>query len=131
ACKRVDCRSYDSPFNSKRRIRDALAAIVAAVRARYLIVSFNNEGYLDEADLRAILSARGNVQVLGVDFKRYVGAQIGIYNPSGVKIGKASPLRNRELLFFVDCEGRSKVDLTRIAEAPAGRPLDALAEAGE
>jgi adenine-specific DNA-methyltransferase len=104
ACKRVDCRQYDSPFNSKRRIRDALSAIVKTLRARHLIVSFNDEGYLDEADLRAILSQRGKVHVHGVDFKRYVGAKIGIYNPSGEKIGKVSHLHNKELLFVVDCE---------------------------
>jgi adenine-specific DNA methylase len=77
-----------------------------AARARYLLVSFSDEGYLSEQDLREVLSARGPVEVLSVDFKRYVGAQIGIYNPSGEKIGKVSHLRNRELLFLVDCEGR-------------------------
>jgi adenine-specific DNA-methyltransferase len=115
ACKRVDCRSYDSAFNSKRRIEAALSAVVAAVRARWLIVSFNDEGYLGEPDVREILSARGAVQVVGVDFKRYVGAKIGIYNPSGVKIGKVGRLRNRELLFLVDCEGRGGVDVSSLA----------------
>jgi adenine-specific DNA-methyltransferase len=117
ACKRIDCRSYDSAFNSKRRIEAALAAVVAAVRARWLIVSFNDEGYLAERDLRAILSARGEVQVIGVDFKRYVGAKIGIYNPSGVKTGKVGRLRNRELLFLVDCEGRGGVDVRSLTTA--------------
>jgi adenine-specific DNA-methyltransferase len=106
ACKRVDCRQYSSAFNSKPRIRAALAGVIAAARARYLLVSFSDEGYLSEQDLREVLSARGPVEVLSVDFKRYVGAQIGIYNPSGEKIGKVSHLRNRELLFLVDCEGR-------------------------
>jgi adenine-specific DNA-methyltransferase len=115
ACKRIDCREYDSAFNSKRRIQPALEAVVKAARARWLIVSFNDEGYLSEDDLRAILSARGGVQVLAVDYKRYVGAQIGIYNPSGVKTGKVSHLRNRELLFLVDCEGQGGVDLAGLA----------------
>jgi len=103
ACKRVDCRDYDSAFNSKRRIQDALAEVVASIRARHLIVSFNNEGYLSEPQIREILAGRGEVRVWRVDYKRYVGAQIGIYNPSGVKTGKVSHLRNRELLFQVDC----------------------------
>ena len=41
-------------------------------------------------------STRGHVQVLAFDSKRYVGAQIGIYNPSGAKVGKVSHLRNLE-----------------------------------
>jgi adenine-specific DNA-methyltransferase len=115
ACKRIDCRDYHSAFNSKRGILPALQAVVQAVRARYLIVSFNNEGYLAEDELRALLSARGDLQVVSVDYKRYVGAQIGIYNPSGVKTGKVSHLRNRELLFLVDCERRGGVDVGALA----------------
>ncbi len=126
ACKRVDCRQYDSAFNSKRRIRQALQEVIDAVRARYLIVSFNDEGYLDQQALHAVLSTRGPVQVVALDFKRYVGAQIGIYSPSGVKTGRVSHLRNRELLFLVDCEGRGGVDLARVtadAIQPAQRSL--------
>ena len=35
------------------------------------------------------------------DYKRYVGAQIGIYNPAGEKVGAVSHLRNTEFLFVV------------------------------
>jgi adenine-specific DNA-methyltransferase len=118
ACKRVDCREYESPFNSKRRIADALAAVVAAVRARYVIVSFNDEGYLDERALRAILATRGPVQVISVDYPRYVGAKIGIYNPSGAKVGTVGHLRNREQLFVVDCESRGGLDFSRMRGTP-------------
>ena len=58
-----------------------------------------------------MLAARGSVQVLSVEFKRYVGAQIGIYNPRGVKTGKVSHLRNRELLYLVDCEAEGQLEL--------------------
>lgn len=116
ACKRVDCRDYRSAFNSKPGIGPAFAAMVAAARARYLLVSFNDEGYLSERDLVAMLETRGSVQVVSTDFKRYVGAKIGIYNPSGEKTGKVGRLRNRELLFLVDCEGRGGVDLGRLSQ---------------
>ena len=50
ACKRVDCRDYSSAFNSKARDQaGAGRASCAALRARYLIVSFNDEGYLSES----------------------------------------------------------------------------------
>jgi len=121
ACKRIDCREYESPFNSKRRIHAALRELVHAVRARYLIVSFNDEGYVSEAEMVALLKERGPVQVTSVDFKRYVGAKIGIYNPSGVKTGTVSHLRNRELLFVCDCEGKGDFDLSAV-ERPAPSP---------
>jgi adenine-specific DNA-methyltransferase len=103
ARKRVDCREYDSPFNSRRRIHAALREIVDVLDARFLVVSFNDEGYVTEEELRAILATRGQVAVLRVDSARYVGAKIGIYNPAGVKTGKVSHLRNQELIFVVAC----------------------------
>ncbi len=101
ACKRVDCRSYKSDFNSRKRIQPALADVVAALRARHLVVSFNDEGYLGRAELEALLRRRGRVAVVEVDFPRYVGARIGIHNPAGVKVGRVGRLRNTERLFIV------------------------------
>lgn len=109
ACKRVDCRERSSDFNSRHKIADAMKQTLDAVQARHLIVSFNNEGYLSEGVITELLSERGRVDVFHVDYKRYVGAQIGIYNPSGEKVGKVSHLRNRELLFVVSCADRSSV----------------------
>lgn len=102
ACKRVDCREYVSDFNSKARIASALAAVLDRVDARFVLVSFNNEGYLAAEAVVEMLSATADVRVLRVDHQRYVGAQIGIYNPSGVKTGSISHLRNQELFFLAD-----------------------------
>jgi adenine-specific DNA-methyltransferase len=101
AMKRVDCRAYKSDFNSRRRIGAALAELVQALDARWLLVSFNNEGYVDREAMLALLGARGEAACLEVAHKRYVGAQIGIYNPRGEKVGRVSHLQNRECLFLV------------------------------
>jgi adenine-specific DNA-methyltransferase len=101
AMKRVDCKDYKSDFNSRVRIAGALQEIVATVDARYLLVSFNDEGYLDRHEMLELLRDRGEVAGVEVDYKRYVGAQIGIYNPQGEKVGRVSHLRNRERLFLV------------------------------
>ena len=51
--------------------------------------------------LEAMAAARGGaVRVLAFDSKRYVGAQIGIHNPRGEKVGKVARLRNVEYLVF-------------------------------
>lgn len=101
ACKRIDTRTRASDFNSRPRFEQAFRAIVEAVRAPRLVVSFNDEGYLTPDRAREILEERGPVRVLTHDYKRYVGAQIGIFNPKGEKVGAVSHLRNRELLFVV------------------------------
>lgn len=101
ACKRVDVRERRSSFNSKPAFRQAMADVLGAIRARYLLVSFSNEGFLSEAEMRALLATWGKVSTFSVDYKRYVGAQIGIHNPRGERVGKVSHLRNREFLFLV------------------------------
>lgn len=101
ARKRVDCRERSSDFNSRPRILAAMRRIIHAARARWLLVSFNNEGFISRTEMAALLGERGEVTVLEQDFKRYVGAQIGIYNPQGDKVGEVSHLRNKEYLYLV------------------------------
>lgn len=109
ARKRVDCRTRKSAFNSKRRFHDTLARLIGSIDARVLLVSFNNEGYITREQMEALLSTRGRVTVLSHDYKRYVGAQIGIYNPSGEKVGEVSHLRNLEYLYVVETEPQVQV----------------------
>jgi adenine-specific DNA-methyltransferase len=108
ACKRVDVRERQSVFNSRPRCGAALAEVIAAARAPVLVVSFNNEGFLTreamESSLRSLWGGEAEVTTIEVDFKRYVGAQIGIHNPRGEKIGRISHLRNREYLFVASRE---------------------------
>jgi adenine-specific DNA-methyltransferase len=101
AHKRVDCRERKSDFNRKAAFLDAWRETVAAVDARHLIVSFSDEGFVTREQMEEVLAARGEVRVHGHDYKRYVGAQIGIHNLRGEKVGSVSHLRNREFLFVV------------------------------
>lgn len=105
ACKRVDVRERKSAFNSRPKFAEAFRKLIEAVRAKFLVVSFNNEGFLSREDAEEILGARGQVTTLTHDYKRYVGAQIGIYNPQGEKVGKVSHLRNKEFLYVVTPTG--------------------------
>jgi len=105
ACKRVDVRQRQSRFNSRPAFAGAMRQLLNTVRAPVLVVSFNNEGYLSRGEMERMLSALwgGEAQVTTIekDFKRYVGAQIGIYNPQGEKVGKVSHLRNKEFVYVV------------------------------
>ncbi len=101
ACKRVDCRERKSPFNSRVTSAQAMHTLIASVQAHHLIVSFSDEGHIGRDDMEAMLRARGEVIVLAHDFKRYVGAQIGIYNPGGIKVGSVGHLRNTEYIYIV------------------------------
>jgi adenine-specific DNA-methyltransferase len=110
AKKRADCRTKKSAYNSRPQAPGTFAALLAAIRAPYLLVSFNSEGHCTHAEIAAMLGERGYVASVDLDYKRYVGAQIGIYNPRGEKVGKISHLRNREHLFLV---GPDRARVTR------------------
>lgn len=98
ACKRIDSRddSTKSVFNIKRMMPAALRDTIRAVNAEVVVVSYNNEAWVTLDELRDMCSVHGHVATLAFDSKRYVGAQIGIFNPSGEKVGKVSHLRNLE-----------------------------------
>jgi adenine-specific DNA-methyltransferase len=99
ACKRVDSRDEDtrSVFNSRRTMPDALAAVIKAVAAEVVVVSFSDEGFVPLDDLVEMCEARGHpVAVLAFDHKRHVGALIGIHNRKGDRVGSVSHTRNTE-----------------------------------
>jgi len=103
ACKRIDCRERRSVFNSRPRFAAALRELLAAIRAPVIVVSFSNEGWLGRPELEAMLGGlfggRAHVATVASDHRRYVGAQIGIHNPRGEKVGTVGHLRNTEYLF--------------------------------
>ncbi len=98
ACKRVDARDVatKSVFNRKRQMPAALRHTVAGVDAEVVVISYNDESWVALDELLDMCSAHEHVVALAFDSKRYVGAQIGIHNPAGVKVGEVSHLRNLE-----------------------------------
>jgi adenine-specific DNA-methyltransferase len=120
AHKRADVRERASPFNRRRQARAAFAALLAAAEARWIVVSFSDEGYLPRAELESMLGARGEVTTLAVDYKRYVGAQIGVFNPRGERVGEVSHLRNVEHVFIVGPRRLDVAALTSDGRAPPG-----------
>jgi adenine-specific DNA-methyltransferase len=100
ARKRLDSRdpSTRSAFNSKKTMPAALASVVQSVDCDLLVLSYNNESWLGSEELEAMCAPRGSVATLAFDSARYVGARIGIFDPSGRKVGRVSHLSNKELL---------------------------------
>ena len=104
AMKRTDVRERPSAFNRRTEIEEALRAVVLSVRARWLLVSFSDEGHLSPETVEKMLCERGEVRRFEIPYRRYVGHQIGIYNPEGVKVGTPGHGRNCEMLFLTRAE---------------------------
>ena len=103
ACKRADARdeATKSAFNSKKTMPAALDDIIRRARAELLVVSYNDESWITPDAMTRSLREAGyaDVRLLAFDSKRYVGAQIGVFNPSGDRVGEVSHLRNTEYVF--------------------------------
>lgn len=123
ACKRLDCKepSTRSVFNSKRHVKAALKAVIHELQADIVVLSFNDEAWMDLDELVGLCAARGEVEVVSIESRRYVGAQIGIHNRSGDRVGRVSHLRNLEYL-IVSGEGSAVKRMARAARAPVVCP---------
>jgi adenine-specific DNA-methyltransferase len=99
ACKRVDCRTTKSAYNRRALAWDAYRDLVERLPTPWIVASFSNEGFHSPRDVAELLGTKGYIASVAIDAKRYVGAQIGIHNPRGERVGEVSHLRNRELLF--------------------------------
>jgi adenine-specific DNA-methyltransferase len=100
ACKRVEVRDPErsSVFNRRRDAPAALAGVVGSLQAAVVVLSGSDEGWVTVDDLADMAGGRGAVEVLAFDSKRYVGAQIGIHNLNGEKVGEVGRTRNTEYL---------------------------------
>ncbi|AOZ72217.1 DNA methyltransferase [Boudabousia tangfeifanii] len=103
ACKRVDAKDDEtkSVFNKKNQMPLALAEVVKQLKARTLILSFNNEGFVPLEELIAMCDARGGSTIaIPFKFRRHVGAKIGIHSPSGEKVGTVGKTENLEYIIL-------------------------------
>ncbi len=101
AVKRIDCKTQTSPFNLKTQFMHSFSELIATLQAKTLVVSFSDEGFISRPEMESLLAQRGEVSVQAIDYKRYVGAQIGVYNPKGKLVGEPTHLRNQEFLYTV------------------------------
>ena len=120
ACKRIDARdeATKSVFNRRHEMPVALAGLLRRARADVVAVSYNDEAWITPgAMLRALRDAgHEDARLVAFDRRRYVGAQIGIHNRQGERVGTVSHLRNTEYLYIA---------------GPAERVENAIAAAGE
>jgi adenine-specific DNA-methyltransferase len=98
ANKRIDVRddATKSAFNSKKTMSTSLAKVISDLKCETMILSYNNESWLSRDELFSLVEPKGKVEILDFDFKRYVGAQIGVYNKLGKKVGEPGHSRNIE-----------------------------------
>ena len=64
-----------SDYNKKRRVAEVFVELVRNVRARFVLVSFNSEGFIPQNEMIELLSSCGKVQVLEADYNAFRGSR--------------------------------------------------------
>ena len=104
ACKREDVKTRKSSFNRKREALGAMEKTVAncAKNVKRIVTSFNDEGYISKQEMLSLLNKYGKTTVKTINYKRYIGAKIGIHNKQGKKVGKVKSTTNHEFIYITD-----------------------------
>ncbi len=81
-----------SDYNKKRRVAEVFVELVRNVRAKFVLVSFNSEGFIPKDEMISLLSSCGKVKVLESEYNAFRGSR----NLSGRDI------HVKEFLFLVE-----------------------------
>lgn len=105
ANKRIDVRDRKSSYNSRREFLETFRDLLTAISSPISVISFNNEGYISRPQMEELLGqmhcGQASYMTFAHDYKRYVGAKIGIHNKLGQKVGKVTHTDNQELIYVV------------------------------
>ena len=81
-----------SDYNKAAKAQATLEGLIEALRARFILVSFNSEGFIPKSEMEGLLSRHGRLEVLERDYSAFRGSRnLG---------GRA--LRVKEYLFLLE-----------------------------
>lgn len=64
-----------SPYNRRREAAGALVSLTERLRAKFLLVSFNSEGFIGPEEMSGILGRLGRVEVLETPYNAFRGSR--------------------------------------------------------
>lgn len=64
-----------SAYNKKKKVAEVFSQLIYNVRAKYILISFNSEGFISKDEMIELLQVCGNVQVLESDYNAFRGSR--------------------------------------------------------
>ena len=64
-----------SLYNKQNKASEALTKLVADIRAKYILISFNSEGFIGIEEMRKILGKAGKMEVLETPYNTFRGSR--------------------------------------------------------
>lgn len=103
--------AMSSPWNRTKEVAvKAFDDLIKRLPVRYLLISYNDESIIPQAELEAVCQKHGTVQVNSMHYGRNIMSQIGNATKDGQDV--ASNQKNYEILFLID-KHISPVDSTK------------------
>jgi adenine-specific DNA-methyltransferase len=64
-----------SSFNKRQKVQEAMKDLVEKVKAKFLLVSFNSEGFISREEMVTILNTVGKTEVLETKYNTFRGSR--------------------------------------------------------
>ena len=64
-----------SSYNSRSQAKDSLAELVRQIQAKFVMISFNSEGFISQTDMEALLKANGKLSTLETKYNTFRGSR--------------------------------------------------------
>ncbi|MEI6876698.1 MAG: DNA adenine methylase, partial [Spirochaetota bacterium] len=64
-----------SDFNGSRKARKALLELLGAIKAKFLLISFNSEGYIPPEEMKRTLAGLGRLETLETRYNTFKGSR--------------------------------------------------------
>jgi adenine-specific DNA-methyltransferase len=64
-----------SEYNRRPKAIEALAHLIERVQAKFLLISFNSEGFVSRSEMMALLRSMGRVEVLETRYNAFRGSR--------------------------------------------------------
>jgi adenine-specific DNA-methyltransferase len=64
-----------SQYNKKQTAKDSMFDLCNSLKARYLLISFNSDGYISKEEMVEMLSKLGQVEVLDMEYNTFRGCR--------------------------------------------------------
>jgi adenine-specific DNA-methyltransferase len=64
-----------SDYNREQHALSALTELVTAVKAKYVLISFNSEGFITQDEMKTMLAKIGKTEVLETNYNTFRGSR--------------------------------------------------------
>ncbi|MDR2786384.1 MAG: DNA adenine methylase [Treponema sp.] len=64
-----------SRYNNRNSARTALAELISGIKAKYVLISYNSEGFIGPEEMTEMLKKNGNFEVLDIKYNAFRGSR--------------------------------------------------------